>query len=171
MNFFYVFQGSLSAKAFKVIHDKQRGPVTFFRIFTGQLKKNQKIYNVGQEKTEQGGRLCAAYADDYMEIPEINQGNIVAMTGLKSTFTGDLISCSVSAANRAKVALEKRANVKCEEIKNIFSNDARIPDPVFFCSIEPPSLSYQLALDNALLEIQKEDPSLRVSFTHSLLGI
>ncbi|XP_043460924.1 ribosome-releasing factor 2, mitochondrial [Leptopilina heterotoma] len=157
------FRESLSAKAFKVIHDKQRGPVTFLRIFTGQLKKNQKIYNVGKEKTEQGGRLCAAYADDYVEIPEIDQGNIVAVTGLKSAVTGDLISCSASAANRAKVALEKRAHVKAEQIENIFSNNARIPDPVFFCSIEPPSLSYQLALDNALLEIQKEDPSLQVS--------
>jgi len=39
-----------------------------------------------------------------------------------------------------------------------------IPDPVFFCSIEPPSQSYQLSLDNALSQLHREDPSLRIQF-------
>ncbi|XP_017299818.2 ribosome-releasing factor 2, mitochondrial, partial [Diaphorina citri] len=38
----------------------------------------------------------------------------------------------------------------------------RIPDPVFFCSIEPPSQSTQVALEEALSQLQREDPSLRV---------
>jgi len=39
-----------------------------------------------------------------------------------------------------------------------------IPDPVFFCSVEPPSLAYQKALDHALDCLLREDPSLRMSF-------
>ena len=39
-----------------------------------------------------------------------------------------------------------------------------IPDPVFFCSVEPQSLAYQKALDHALDCLLREDPSLRVSF-------
>ena len=38
-----------------------------------------------------------------------------------------------------------------------------IPEPVFLCSIEPPSAAYQSALETALAELQREDPSLRVT--------
>lgn len=36
---FDVFEGNLCAKAFKVVHDKQKGAVTFFRIYSGALMK------------------------------------------------------------------------------------------------------------------------------------
>ena len=127
------------------------------------MKKNQKLYNIHQAKVEQGGRLYVAYADDYVEIPEIDSGNIAVMTGLKSTITGDLITNNPSSAIRAKTRMQKKKGVKQEEIDNLFSVGARVPDPVFFCSIEPPSLSYQVALETALQELQREDPSLRVN--------
>ena len=38
------------------------------------------------------------------------------------------------------------------------------PHPVFFCSVEPPSLSQQKQLDIALANLEREDPSLRVRF-------
>ena len=38
-----------------------------------------------------------------------------------------------------------------------------LPDPVFFCAIEPVSMSQQRALDDALDCLTKEDPSLRVT--------
>lgn len=40
----------------------------------------------------------------------------------------------------------------------------QIPDAVYFCSIEPPNTSVQVALDTALLQLQREDPSLRVNY-------
>ncbi|XP_011305891.1 ribosome-releasing factor 2, mitochondrial [Fopius arisanus] len=156
------FKDSFAARAFKVIHDKQRGPITFFRVFTGKLSKGQKIYNVQRERTEQGGKLYAAYADDYEEIPEISEGNIAALGGLKSTVTGDLLAASATAVNRAKEILEKRRDVREIDRLTLF-NPTRVPDPVFFCSIEPPSMAYQSALDSALQQLEREDPSLRVS--------
>lgn len=47
--------------------------------------------------------------------------------------------------------------------------EPKIPDAVYFCSIEPPSVSYQLALDNALKQLQREDPSLRVHFDETTM--
>lgn len=137
--------------------------MTFVRIFTGKMKKSQKLYNIQQGKNEQSGRIYVAYADDYVEVQEMDCGNIAAITGLKWTVTGDLITCNSSSANRAKTIMQKNKSVKPEEVDNFFSTDARVPAPVFFCSIEPPSLSYQVALDNALQELQRQDPSLRVN--------
>lgn len=55
---------------------------------------------------------------------------------------------------------------KCteEDIEALFGKGPKIPEAVFFCSIEPPSLSKQAALEHALSLLQREDPSLRVTY-------
>lgn len=45
----------------------------------------------------------------------------------------------------------------------------KVPDAVYFCSIEPPSISYQLPLERALEQLQREDPSLRVRYDETTL--
>lgn len=38
-----------------------------------------------------------------------------------------------------------------------------VAQPVFFCSVEPPSVAQQAALDHALACIQRDDPSVQIS--------
>lgn len=80
------FENNLCAKAFKVIHDRQRGPLVFFRIYSGTFNKGQKVYNIGRNISEQTGRLYVAYADDFQEIEKITKGNIAVVAGLKVYF-------------------------------------------------------------------------------------
>lgn len=47
--------------------------------------------------------------------------------------------------------------------------ELKVPDAVYFCSIEPPSLSQQLNLENALKQLQREDPSLRVRYDETTM--
>lgn len=47
------FGEELAGRAFKVIHDDQRGVLTFVRLYSGEMKKAQKIYNLGQDRSEQ----------------------------------------------------------------------------------------------------------------------
>lgn len=77
------FNQELCAKAFKVIHDRQKGPLVFFRIYSGKLVKGQRLYNIPQELSEQTGRLYVAYADDFEEVESLESGNIAVVTGLK----------------------------------------------------------------------------------------
>lgn len=48
--------------------------------------------------------------------------------------------------------------------KELLSLETEIPDPVYFCSIEPPSSAFQTAMETALNQLQREDPSLRVTY-------
>lgn len=160
---FSAFQGNLAARAFKVIHDKQRGPVVFFRIYSGKMSKGSKVYNVKQNKWEQTGKVMIVEADDFEEVSEITEGNIAAVTGMKVTVTGDMVSSSVTAFNAAKKAWSQKQGASSEEVNDDYGLSVQIPDPVFFCSIEPPSQAYQSELDTALEQLQREDPSLRVS--------
>lgn len=80
---FKCFQKNLCGRAFKIIHDTQRGPLIFFRTYSGNFLKGQKIYNIHQNHTEQAGRLLVAYANEFQEVEEVTEGNIAVLTGLK----------------------------------------------------------------------------------------
>ncbi|TGZ49159.1 ribosome-releasing factor 2, mitochondrial isoform X1 [Temnothorax longispinosus] len=162
LNPYRYFANNLAARVFKIVHDKQRGPITFFRIYSGNMKKGQKLYNVTREQSEQCTRLYVACADDYKEMAEVSYGNIAAVSGLKSTITGDLVTASASVANRAKQSMLEENPNRLDYVDNFFASGVKLLDPVFFCSIEPPSLSAQSALETALQELQREDPSLHV---------
>ncbi|XP_065207063.1 ribosome-releasing factor 2, mitochondrial [Planococcus citri] len=159
---FEVFDENLCARAFKVVHDQRRGAVTFFRIYSGVMTKNQKIYNVTEDKNEQVQRLMVALADEYEEAPEITAGNIAAATGLKFVFSGNTITNNESVIKKAISKLSKKKHLSESESRTRLCPPARIPDPVFFQSIEAPSMAYQAALDQALEQLQREDPSLQV---------
>ncbi|EEB14670.1 elongation factor G 2, putative [Pediculus humanus corporis] len=154
------FEKSMTAKAFKVRHDHYKGPITFLRIYSGELFKGQKMYNARTKKTENCEKLFVAYADDYNEVQKIKMGNIAAVTGLKDTVTGDFITSSSSVYSSLKDTL--KGNEK-ENVINCLTSGRMVPDPVFFCSVEAPSPSYETALDKALKELEKEDPSLKIT--------
>lgn len=62
------------------------------------------------------------------------------MDGVQSTVTGDLLTANQSAGNDAKRSLSKSAKVSLAEAEGKLNIGAVIPDPVFFRSIEAPSL-------------------------------
>ncbi|KAJ8974319.1 hypothetical protein NQ317_010915 [Molorchus minor] len=161
------FEDSLCAKAFKVKYDKQKGPLAFFRLYNGVLNKGQKIYSIQQDGSEQVGKVYVAYADDLEEVQSMKAGNIAVVSGLKKVMSGDLVANSNVASQKAKKNLlhsAKKENIQDPDIEKLLGIGVTIPEPVFFCSIEPPSLASQAALEHALIELQREDPSLRVSF-------
>ncbi|KAG8222143.1 hypothetical protein J437_LFUL002140, partial [Ladona fulva] len=157
------FADNFYAKAFKIIHDKQRGPLTFVRIYSGTFKKGQKIYNLRSQKSEVASKLMIATADDYEDVENVETGNIAVVSGLKETVAGDVITNGTSAAKAAKSYLMKKKGMSEEEVDSAFSKGANAPDPVFYCSVEPSTQAYQNALDRALNELAREDPSLKVS--------
>jgi elongation factor G len=96
---------------------------------------------------EKANRLAFAYANTYVNVNVASLGSIVVVSGLRETITGDTL---VSSSSYAKAHPElQQAGVE-------------VPDPVFFCTIEPPSMSKQKQLELALNNLAREDPSLRV---------
>ncbi|XP_020145689.2 ribosome-releasing factor 2, mitochondrial isoform X1 [Microcebus murinus] len=159
------YKDDLCALAFKVLHDKQRGPLVFMRIYSGTIKPHLAIHNINRNCTERISRLLLPFADQHIEIPSLTAGNIALTVGLKHTATGDTIASSKSsilaAARRAEREGEKK-HKQSNEAERILLAGVEIPEPVFFCTIEPPSLAKQPDLDHALKCLQREDPSLKV---------
>ncbi|XP_015275820.1 PREDICTED: ribosome-releasing factor 2, mitochondrial [Gekko japonicus] len=159
------YRDDLCALAFKVIHDKQRGPLVFVRIYSGTMKPQSAVYNINKDCTERMSRLMLPFADQQIEISSLTAGNIALTVGLKQSATGDTIVLSKASAMAAAQKAEKDVRSDCGQtcgVENLLLAGVEVPEPVFFCTIEPPSMARQPDLDNALACLQREDPSLKV---------
>ncbi|XP_029940734.1 ribosome-releasing factor 2, mitochondrial isoform X2 [Salarias fasciatus] len=158
------YKDDLCALAFKVLHDKQRGPLVFLRIYSGTLKSQTAVHNINRNNTERMSRLLVPFADQHVEIPSMPAGNIALTVGLKQTVTGDTIVSSKAAAAAAarRARSDGGTGKKRGEEAGVVLSGVEVPDPVFFCTIEPPTMAKQADLENALTCLQREDPSLKV---------
>jgi elongation factor G len=73
----------LCAFAFKTIHEKQLGPLTFVRVFGGNIVTGQKIYNVSRSKGEKLLRIYLPLANDFKETEKLSAGQVAVISGLK----------------------------------------------------------------------------------------
>ncbi len=133
----------LLALAFKVLHGPHRGPLVFFRVYSGVLHVKDGIQNCTQDRKERVTKLLQVHANKTQEIDEVSAGNIAAAVGLRFTTTGDTV---ISAKDGEQVILP----------------GLEVPEPVIFRAIEARSTADQSSLMEALERMQREDPSFRV---------
>ncbi|KRG02113.1 ribosome-releasing factor 2, mitochondrial isoform X1 [Drosophila mojavensis] len=169
------FGNDLAGKVFKIVHDKQRGPLTLVRLIRGELKRGMRVLG-SRGQAEVITKIYEPLADEYREVNSIQAGDVAICSGLKSTVTGDLLTTShTSLKNAQKRFLQSQDSTvpqkdnddgddELDVSHGLFSFEPKIPDAVYFCSIEPPSISSQTAMEQALKQLQREDPSLRVSY-------
>ncbi|XP_060647863.1 ribosome-releasing factor 2, mitochondrial [Drosophila nasuta] len=166
------FGNDLAGKVFKIVHDKQRGALTLVRLIRGELKRGMRL-TCSSGQAEVVSKIYEPLADEYREVSSVQAGDVAICAGLKSTVTGDLLTSSHSSLKNAQKRLMKSRGLETQHQedeenfvgnKEMFAIETQIPDAVYFCSIEPPSISSQTAMEQALKQLQREDPSLRVSY-------
>src|ERR671926_523081 len=130
-----------SALAFKVMSDPYVGKLTYFRVYSGQIKAGDRVLNTNTGKTERIGRILQMHANHREERDAIGAGEIAAGVGPKDTTTGD-----TPAIDTAPTKLE--------------SMD--FPEPVISVAIEPKTKADQDKLASGLQRLSEEDPTFRV---------
>jgi elongation factor G len=131
----------LSALAFKIMNDPYTGQLTFFRIYSGNLKSGDSVFNSIKGKQERIGRLVKMHANKREEIKEVSAGDIFAAVGLKYTTTGDTI---------------------CSEKQPIILESINFPEPVISIAIEPITKGDFEKLGTSLRKLTLEDPSFKM---------
>ena len=81
-----------SALVFKVMSDPFVGKLTYFRVYSGQVKAGDRVLNTTNGKTERIGRILQMHANHREERDEIGAGEIAAAVGLKQSTTGDTLA-------------------------------------------------------------------------------
>ena len=135
-------EAPFAALVFKVMSDPFVGKLTYFRVYSGQIKAGDRVLNATSGRTERIGRILQMHANHREEREEIGAGEIAAAVGLKQSTTGETL-----AADNAPIVLESMT----------------FPDPVISVAIEPKTKADQDRLGTALQRLAEEDPTFRVT--------
>ncbi|MFG0275279.1 MAG: elongation factor G, partial [Phycisphaerales bacterium] len=132
----------LSALVFKVVSDIH-GDLTYTRVYSGKLKKGERVSNPNTGKKEIVSRIFEMHAKERIPLEEAGAGSIVAVVGLKDSGTGDTL---------------------CDPDQPIILEKMTFPEPVISMSIEPKTADDRRKLGEALVTIKREDPSFRAKY-------
>ena len=133
--------GNFSALAFKISSD-QFGALTFFRVYSGVVKKGDELFNPRTRKTERAGRIVLLHSNSREDVDEVFAGEIAAFVGLKDVRTGDTL---------------------CTKANPVLLESINIPEAVISLAIEPKTKADQERLGTALGKMMQEDPSFKAT--------
>ncbi len=130
-----------SALAFKVATDPYVGSLTYFRVYSGVLKKGSYVLNTTSGDKERISRILRMHADSREDVDEIYAGDIAATVGLKNTSTGHTL---------------------CDEDHPIVLEKITFPEPVISIRVEPKNKIDEEKMGVALKRLSEEDPTFRI---------
>jgi len=130
-----------TALAFKIATDPYVGSLTYFRNYSGVLKRGSYILNSTKGEQERIGRIVRMHANQREEVEEVYAGEIAAIVGLKNTTTGDTL---------------------CDPNNPIVLEKITFPEPVIGVRIEPKTKADQEKMGIALRKLSEEDPTFKV---------
>lgn len=130
----------LCALAFK-LQDTPFGQLTFMRVYQGQLKKGDFIYNTSIKKSVKIPRVVRMHAEKMEDLEGASSGDIVAMFGIDCA-SGDTF---------------------VHEGNNFAMQSMHVPNAVISLAISPKDKTAANNFSKALQKFRKEDPTFRVS--------
>ncbi len=133
--------GKFCSLAFKLWTDAYAGKLVFFRVYSGQLKKGDTIYNPRTRRRERVSRLMVIQGSERKDIDAVYSGDIAALVGLRNITTGDTL---------------------CNEDFDITLEPPTFPEPVISMAIEPKTKADRDKMSEGLQRLAEEDPTFHV---------
>jgi elongation factor G len=132
-------QEPFSCLAFKTISEST-GDLVFLRIYSGELRPKDEILNTAVKRSERVARIFRMMGDRRDVLEVAGPGEIVAVAGLKQTYTG---------------------NTLCDTAAPLALEDIRFPEPVISQSVIPDRTTDEAKLSDALGKLVRDDPTLK----------
>jgi elongation factor G len=133
--------GELVAYVFKTLADPYTGRINLLRVYSGVLKSDSQATNVTRGAKERIGQLGAPVGKDIAPVDELGPGDIGAISKLKETRAGDVLS-----SGQAKVSFPP----------------LDLPGPVMAFAYEPKTKGDEEKAATAIRRLSEEDPTLDV---------
>ncbi|MGZ5543548.1 MAG: elongation factor G [Limisphaerales bacterium] len=126
--------------AFKLWTDPYAGKLVFFRVYSGQFKKGDTIYNPRTRKRERISRLMVIQGSERKDIDHVYAGDIAALVGVRNITTGDTL---------------------CNEDYDVSLEPPTFPEQVISMAVEPKTKADRDKLGEGLQRLAEEDPTFR----------
>ena len=133
--------GKFSGYVFKTSVDPFLGKITYFKVMSGCLKKDDPVVNVNKETDERLGRLYVMRGKEQLEVSELHAGDIGAVSKLNVTGTGDTLAL-------------KGYSVKYPAME--------FAVPLMCMAVTPKNKGDEDKVSTSLAKIMEEDPTVRL---------
>ncbi len=132
---------------FRSTSESHVGDLAYFKVMDGSIQQGMDLVNKRTGDSLRLGALFSPQGGKRTEVAQFDTGDIGVTVKLKNTISGDTVT-------------NKENNIEFEPIK--------YPEPTMRVAIHLLSEGEEDKLSNALHQIEKEDPSLRVEHSQEL---
>ncbi|MGE3062992.1 MAG: elongation factor G [bacterium] len=129
------------ALIYKIEVDKHFGKLAYIRIYSGTLEVKDQLVDATYDEKVRISKIFVMHSNKRLEVERIEAGEICAVAGIRKSLTGSTLSDP-----KHLIILEKPV----------------FPEPVVSVSIEPKKRDDEEKLEEALVELQEEDPTFKV---------
>jgi len=132
----------LAVLAFKNLADPYVGKLTYFRVYSGLMESDSRVFNSRSGEMERIGQLYILRGKDQIPTASVRSGDIGAVAKLGNTSTGDTL---------------------CDKGHPIVLSPPIFPSPVFSVAVHPKTKSDLDKMSTTLARLTEEDPTLQVA--------
>jgi len=131
----------LAVLAFKTMADPYVGKLTCFRVYSGLMESDSRIFNSRSREEERIGQLYILRGKNQIPTDRIRAGDIGAVAKLAHTSTGDTL---------------------CDKGRPLVLASPVFPKPVFSVAVHPKTKADLDKMSTTLARLVEEDPTLQV---------
>ena len=131
----------LAALVFKTLADPFVGKLTYFRVYSGAVSTDSRVYNANRGTEERIGQLYMIRGKEQTPVKEVKAGDMGAVAKLQVTNTGDTL---------------------CDRGHPLVLPGIEFPKPVFSAAIFPKTKADLDKMSSGLSRLTEEDPTLQV---------
>jgi elongation factor G len=128
-----------AALAFKTVTEPT-GDLVYTRIYSGEVRPKDEVMNTTSGRPERIARIFRMMGERRDALDVAGPGEIVAIVGLKQTYTG---------------------NTLCSTESPVILEEIRFPDPVISQALLPDRTTDETKLADALAKLVRDDPTLK----------
>ena len=131
--------GPLAAFVFKTVADPYVGKISYFRVYSGTLKSDSRVWNSRAQAEERVSQLFYPRGKEHINTDQVVAGDIGAVAKLAHTLTNDTL---------------------CQKDQPFQLDPIVYPNPLYSVAVHPKTKQDAGKLTNALSRMQEEDPTL-----------
>jgi len=132
--------GPIAALVFKTIADPFVGRISIFRVYSGTIQSDARLYNVVRRSDERMGGTFTMLGKEHDSVAAVVAGDIAAAAKLNVTVTGDTLVVKGT---------------------NIVLPPPQFPNPLYAVAVSPATQADSAKIGGALNRLAEEDPTLK----------
>ncbi len=129
-----------AAFVFKTVNEAQFGELSFFRVYSGEVRVGNELYNTGRRAAEKIGQIYLTTGKTRASVPVVHAGDLAAVVKLKATQTGDTL---------------------CGGKRRVTLPPVKLPRPNIHAALKSSGKGEEDKIASGLAALHHEDPTFR----------